>query len=203
MPTPRLAISTRDQALELIVPSDVHYIQGYNSNGTPLAANPGVYPGKIWGQVGIWENLEVEKRGWGACNGVRAESYRANFADGPAVVADMDGDGTREVVVVGNMYDCHAGYPPSRYYAPFIFNADRTRFKTSAYNWEQGPVDTGAPLAENYNRIETAAPNPVTADLDGDGKLEILFASYDGRMHAFWLDKSEHGAVAFRGHAPG
>lgn len=27
----------------------------------------------------------------------------------------------------------------------------------------------------------------------GDGSLEIIFPSYDGRMHAFWLDKTEHG----------
>jgi hypothetical protein len=29
--------------------------------------------------------------------------------------------------------------------------------------------------------------------LDGDGRLEILYASYDGRVHAYWLDKTEHG----------
>jgi uncharacterized repeat protein (TIGR01451 family) len=31
------------------------------------------------------------------------------------------------------------------------------------------------------------------ADLDGNGRLEIIYASYDGRVHAFWLDKTEHG----------
>jgi len=35
-------------------------------------------------------------------------------------------------------------------------------------------------------------PNPVVADLDDDGFLEILYASYDGRLHAYWLDKTEH-----------
>jgi len=34
--------------------------------------------------------------------------------------------------------------------------------------------------------------SPAVTDLDGDGKKEILYASYDGRMHAFWLDKTEH-----------
>jgi uncharacterized repeat protein (TIGR01451 family) len=48
-------------------------------------------------------------------------------------------------------------------------------------------------MIEDYNIIESVQPNPVTVDLDGDGKLEILFASYDGRLHAFWLDKTEHG----------
>jgi len=36
------------------------------------------------------------------------------------------------------------------------------------------------------------------ADLDGDGVKEILYASYDGRVHAFWMsDETEHGAWPF------
>jgi hypothetical protein len=115
-------LDSSDARLELVVPSDVHYINAYKPDGSLLRANSNVYPGKTyWGQVGIWENLAIEKRGWGACDGIRAESYRANFADGPAVIADMNGDGKREVVVAGNMYDCYAGYPPSRYTALYIF----------------------------------------------------------------------------------
>lgn len=183
---------TGDARLELVVPSDVHYISVYQPDGATLPANPVDYPGKYWGQVGVWESLIPEKRGWGACDGTRVESYRANFADGPAAIADLNGDGVREVVVTGNMYDCDAGYPPSRYIAIYIFNADRSRFNAGGFDWRTIPVDTGAPISEDYNVIESAQPNPVIADLDGDGLQEILFASYDGRLHAFWLDKSEH-----------
>jgi hypothetical protein len=186
-------LDASDARLELVIPSDVHYIQAYRPDGASLQAG-GVYGGKTWGQVGVWESAATELRGWGACDGVRAESYRANFADGPAVIADVNGDGTREVVVVGNMVDCKAGYPPSRYMALFLFNPDRTRFKASGFDWTSIPVDTGAPIAEDYNVIESAEPNPAVADLDGDGRQEMLFASYDGRVHAFWLDKSEHGS---------
>ncbi len=45
--------------------------------------------------------------------------------------------------------------------------------------------------------IESNLPNPVVADLDGDGQKEILYASYDGRVHAYWLDKTEHGHWPF------
>jgi hypothetical protein len=180
-----------DARLELVVPSDVHYIQAFAPNGAPLPANASAYPNKVWGEVGVWENLEVELRGWGYCNGVRAESYRTNFADGPAVIADVNNDGQREVVVTGNMYNCINGYP-SQYTAVFIFNPDRSRFNTGGFDWRTAPVDTGAPLSQDYNVIETALPNPAVADLDGDGLKEIVFAAYDGRMHAFWLDKTEH-----------
>lgn len=176
---------------ELVIPSDVHYINAYEANGSQIPANA-IYGGDGWGKVGIWESYAIELRGWGACNGDRAESYRTNFADGPAVIADVNGDGVMEVVVTGNVYDCYAGYPPSRYIGVYIFNADRSRFNANGYNWESVPVNTGAPLSEDYNVIESAMPNPVVADLDGDGLQEILFASYDGRLHAYWLDKTEH-----------
>jgi hypothetical protein len=189
------AVGNLDQSdgrLEIVVPSDVHYISAYKPDGSQLKANAASYPGRqYWGQVGVWESLTTEQRGWGACSGDRAERYRANFADGPAVIADLDGNGTRELVVTGNMYDC-LDYS-SRYTALSIFNKDRTRFKTDAYDWSSIPTDTGAPIAEDYAIIETAEPNPVVADLDNDGKKEVLFSSYDGRVHAFWLDKAEHG----------
>ena len=193
---------TGDGKLELVVPSDVHYINAYEPNGSPVAANSSVYPGKsYWGQVGVWESLVPETRGWGACDGTRVESYRANFADGPAVIADMLGNGTRQVVVTGNMYDCTGTYT-SKYIAPFIFNPDRTRFTGGSYNWSMNPVDTGSPISEDYNVIESAEANPVVADLDGDGKKEILFAAYDGRLHAYWLDKTQHGSWPFAVYKP-
>lgn len=181
-----------DPTGEIVIPSDVHYINAYDADGTQLPAHAMYGGDKGWGKVGIWESLDVELRGWGRCNGERAESYRTNFADGPAVIADVDGNGTVEVIATGNVYDCHAGYPPSRYMGVYIFNADRSRFNAGGYDWRTVPVDTGAPLSEDYSVIESVMPNPVVVDLDGDSEREILYASYDGRLHAFWLDKTEH-----------
>jgi uncharacterized repeat protein (TIGR01451 family) len=177
---------------EIVVPSDVHYICAYERDGSQIPANS-MYGGKGWGKVGVWESLDVELRGWGACDGVRAESYRTNFADGASVIADVNQDGAMEVVATGNVYDCYAGYPPSRYDGVYIFNADRSRFNAGGFDWRAWPIDTGAPISEDYNVIESDEPNPAVADLDGDGNLEIIYPSYDGRVHAFWLDKTEHG----------
>ena len=183
----------RDGIAEIVVPSDVHYVCAYSADGAQIPAHA-IYGGKGWGKVGVWESPAIELRGWGTCRSgdPREERYRANFAHGPAAIADVNGDGAVEVVAVGNVYDCVPGYP-SRYNGVYVFNRDRSRFNDGVHDWADPPRDTGAPLSEDYGLIENAQPNPVVADLDGDGQQEILYASYDGRVHAFWLDKTEHG----------
>ena len=103
-----------------------------------------------------------------------------------------------EVVALGNVHNCNTSPYTDLYMTPYIFNADRSRFQAGGYDWTTPPLNIGAPLSEDYNLIETAAPNPVTVDLDGDGKLEILYAAYDGRLHAVWLDKTEHGSWPYQ-----
>ena len=175
------------------MPSDVHYIAAYEADGSQIAASSVFGAGKKWSQVGVWESTTPELRGYGLCDGTRVESYRTNFASGAAVIADLDGNGTREVVVTGNVYDCTSTYV-SKYTGVYVLHADRSRFQSGSWSWTVPPTDTGAPLSEDYNVIESAMPDPVVADLDGDGAKEILFSSYDGRVHAFWLDRTEHGA---------
>ena len=191
-----------DGFAEIIIPSDVHYINAYEENGAQIPAHL-MYGGKGWGKVGVWESPETELRGWGTCSAGddRSERYRANFAHGASVIADLNADGTKEVIVTGNVYDCIPGYP-SQYTGVYIFDADRSRFDASGFDWDVAPHDTGAPLSEDYDLIENAQPNPVIADLDGDGNKEILYASYDGRVHAFWLDKNEHGSWPYAVYNP-
>ena len=179
-----------DGVPEIVVPSDVHYINAYEVNGVQIPAHP-MYGGKGWGKVGVHVDHAVDLRGYANC-GVE---HRPNFAHAPASIADVDGNGVLEVIVAGNVYNCGTSPYTSLYEMPFIFNGDRSRWQAGGYDWEVIPAPDGsaAPLSEDYNVIENAMSNPVAADLDGDGVREILYASYDGRLHAYWLDKSEHG----------
>jgi uncharacterized repeat protein (TIGR01451 family) len=112
---------------------------------------------------------------------------------------DVNSDGILESVVVGNNYNCGTDPYTSLYEMPYILNADRTRWAADGFDWTAIPVPdaNAAPLSEDYDFIENNQPNPAVADLDGDGNLEILYSSYDGRVHAYWLDKTEHGSWPF------
>jgi uncharacterized repeat protein (TIGR01451 family) len=109
------------------------------------------------------------------------------------------------VIVVGNVYDCSTDPYTDHYEIPFVFNPDRSRWTAAPYDWTDVPIPDGQaePLSEDYNQIENSLPNPVIADLDGDGQKEILYASYDGRVHAYWLDKTEHGQWPYEVYHPG
>jgi len=181
---------------ELIVPSDTITICAYKPDGTQIETHE-MYHGHtghdmdLWGEVPAYIDPEYELRGWGPCGS--QFTARANFANGPANVIDVNGDGTNEIVVIGDVHNCHTSPYTDLYNTPYILNADRTRFNADGFNWTTPPIDTGAPIIQDYNVIESVQPNPVTVDLDGDGRIEIIYPSYDGRMHAFWLDKTEHG----------
>ena len=184
---------------DIIGPNDTHYVAAFHDDGSPLRAStiygtPGGQP-KPWARVGLHVDHAVDLRGYANCG----EEHRPNMANSAPTIADLDGDGTREIVIVGNVYNCGTDPYSDLYEMPFVLNGDRTRWHAGAYDWTVIPTPDAkaAPLSEDYNLIENNVPNPVTADLDGDGIKEILYPSYDGRLHAYWLDKTEHGEWPF------
>jgi FG-GAP-like repeat len=195
-----------DGLKEVIGPTDTHYITALDRNGNQLPTNAifndfNPKGPKVWSQVGVHVDQAVDLRGYANC-GVE---HRPNFADSAPFLADVDGNGIREIIVVGNVYNCGTDPYTSLYQMPFIFNGDRSRWSGAGYDWTviPAPDSAASPLSEDYNFIETVVPNPVTVDLDGNGQLEILFPSFDGRLHAYWLDKSEHGNWPYSVTKPG
>lgn len=177
---------------ELIGPTDTHYVTALDRGGNQLPASPVYGAGKVWSQVGVHVDHAVDLRGYANC-GVE---HRPNWANSAPVVGDLDRDGVREIVIVGNVYDCGADPYASLYLMPFLFRLDRTRASGAGWDWTVLPTPGAGsgPLSEDYSVIETVEPNPVLADLDGDGNREILFPSYDGRLHAYGLDRTEPGS---------
>ena len=179
---------------EIIGPNDTHYLDAFQDDGSQMLANPIYGANKFWSQVGVHVDHFVDLRGYADCDYPSIE-YRPNFANSAPAIADVNGDAVLDIVVVGNVYNCSTDPYTDLYEMPFLLNADRTRLAEGEFDWTVLPVPDGnaAPLSEDYNLIENNVPNPVPADLDNDGYMEILYPSYDGRVHAYWLDKTEHG----------
>lgn len=113
-----------------------------------------------------------------------------------AVVKDIDADGKKEII--SSLIMCNRKYapvyPPTEYMSICILNADRTRFKNEFLDtdWTTIPTDLGKPLVQNTVSIASGVcQTPVVSDIDGDGKNEILFNSYNGKLHCFSLNKTE------------
>jgi hypothetical protein len=181
-----------DGQKEIYAPTDTHYVTALHPNGTQLAVN-GIYaPRTVWSEVGVHVDHAVDLRGYANCG----TEHRPNFANMGPAVADVDGDGTLEVVVPGDAYDCSVGDGEGDYaILPWLFERDRTRWSGSGYDWTVIPTPEpgSAALTQDYNVIESSVSNAVAADLDGDGQKEIVYAAYDGKVHAWWLDKTQHG----------
>ncbi len=184
-----------DGRAEMIGPNDTHYVVGFNDDGTPLRANA-IYgqiggQNKVWARVGFHYEHAVDLQGYANCG----TQHRPNFADSAPSFADVNNDGVLEIIIVGNTYNCGTSPYTSLFHTPYILNVDRTRWAGNGFDWTNLPLPeaNADPLSEDYNQIETVMPNPVVVDLDNDGFHEILYSSYDGRLHAVWLDKTEHG----------
>ena len=182
---------------EIVATSDVHYAALFGDDGSERKAHAkfgleGDAP-KDWSQVGLHFDETWDLLGWANCGAASPVQWRANLATAAPVVADLDRDGTREIVLVGDFYAFCAGDGyESLFQAPIVLEPDRTRWAANGFDWTALPEpDGGAPLSQDFNVIENVAPNPAIADLDGDGRPEIVYPAYDGRLHALQLDKTE------------
>ncbi len=93
----------------------------------------------------------------------------------PLVAADLDGDGTREILV-GSMWEANAVH---------VFRADGTEWTDG----DQNPGTNGV-FGKTAGRVHGA---PLVVDIDGDGSCEVFAPSYDGFVHA-WRTNGPPGA---------
>jgi hypothetical protein len=146
---------------------------GYVLVSQPAIANLGLTPGFaqiVFGtRSGLLYVLQHNANGsWSPAPGW-PQQLPAHIASSPAI-GDLDGDGIPDIVVgYGSNYD------PSHQGGAAAFHRDGTQM------WS---VATG-PLSEGSNNW-THAPvvgTPAIGDVDGDGKMEVVFGSFDHHLY--------------------
>ena len=189
-----------DGLKELVLLYDENGVVAYHADGSAVTAD--AFGGKPWGAVPVYEGGDerlpytTRERRVGLMG-----THSGILAD------DLDGDGAQELVCTGmfvnmgvveyNMAnDAGVSFDDSaQYFSVFLLNSDRTRYRSEAkgYDWSYFPTDLGTIVALESPVLDQPCLRPTAADLDGDGEKEILFSSYDGKVHCFHLDGTEHG----------
>ena len=191
-----------DGRREIVLLYDDNGVVAYHADGTEVTT--GAFDGRKWSEILFYEAVDERQLYTTRETRIGVMGTRSGI-----LADDLDGNGTQEIVCVGmfvnmgvvevNMAnDAGIDFDDSaKYFAPFILNTDRTRYKNEAkgYDWSRFPTDVGTlPVPLDSNVIDRPSVRPVAADLDGDGDKEILYSSYDGMVHCFHLDGIEHGA---------
>ncbi len=105
------------------------------------------------------------------------------FPRSSPALADLNQDGNLEYIVPGHRREA---LPPYSYTNPalLIYNTNATRFT----GWETPAQGYSLSWVSNTTRMIEA---PVIADLNGDGKPEIIIATQDGYVRAYNAEKQK------------
>lgn len=144
----------------------------------------------------------------------RKGTYGPGMTYSTARFVDVDGDGTQEIVITAGVADRTVRFQNPQdincfditktiYPTVYIYNGDHTRFNKNGYNWENIPTNlTNPALGKPLNQNPIAGDGdkrmldggvhsvPVVGDINGDGVNEILFNSFDGKVHCYSLKDS-------------
>jgi hypothetical protein len=122
-------------------------------------------------------------------------ALQAHFTNSPGTIADIDGDGEVELVMVGSVQNA-AQTNRELGVALWVIHRDGTRppawtepFHVPAYL--AGLDDLGGNIVALTNQVAAADIDPAVAG------LELVFAGFDGRIHAVTADRTERWSYAY------
>lgn len=161
--SPRVADIDNDGFLDIVTVTEDGEINVISRDGTPLP-------------------------GWPRHVGHRNHMHTVLILSAPAV-ADIDGDGTLEIIVVDQMTEVDyinpnkpdKGTQERKLGRIHVFKNDGSDFGGSwPYSTNDNFVPTGQPVVDSGFRAA-----PTIADVTGDGKLEIIAANYQNQVLVF------------------
>ena len=166
-----------DGAADLVAPHDNAYASVHHGSGEAFDAAE-IYPVKKTPGVRYLHALAESMQGYAEDE---ASALQAHFTNTAPAIADLDGDGTREVIMLASVQNA-AQDQRELGVALWVVGADAARHPSFA-----SPVHFPGYLSGlgDYGDNIVAITNQVSvADIDAEPGLEVVFAGFDGQIHA-------------------
>lgn len=169
-----------DGVVDIFAPQDNAHMSLHDGTGRAFDAAP-IFDGRTkFSGVRFLHDYALAQQGWAPDEDT---ADQAHFTNSAPAIADIDGDGDHELVVLGSVQNA-AQSDRLRGVGLWVLHNDGTRHE----DWLE-PVHVPAYLAGLWDYDGTnvvGATNQVSvADLDPERSgLELVFAGFDGRIHA-------------------
>ncbi|MCB9422070.1 MAG: VCBS repeat-containing protein [Ardenticatenaceae bacterium] len=147
---------TGSDLAEVVVGRDQLYVHAYDANGQPLSN----WPAQTY--------LNPAETTWG-------EDLYIEFTRNAPAMADLDGDGVMDIVIAGKVRDPKQNHDITNS-AVLVLQPNGQRKP----GWTVPPVG-GAPVSESYSPAQA----PALADVNNDGRLEVIVTLMDGTLRVY------------------
>jgi len=182
-----------DDMLDIVAPTDSAYAGFYHGSGEAFDANPMFENRPKTPGVRYLHTLSQAQQGWADDEDTELQ---AHFTNTPPALADVDGDGSNEVIMLASVQNA-AQSDREQGVALWVVRPDASRLP----GWEE-PFRAPDYLFGLWDFDEAnavGATNQATvADIDAthDGP-EFVFAGFDGRIHAVTAEAEELWATYY------
>ncbi|HOU90201.1 MAG TPA: VCBS repeat-containing protein [Polyangiaceae bacterium] len=182
-----------DAELDVVAPMDNAYAGIYHGSGEAFDANPMFEERPKTPGVRYLHTLSQAQQGWADDE---ATELQAHFTNTPPAIADLDGDGTNEVVMLASVQNASQD-DREQGVALWVVRSDASRLPGWETPFHAPEYLFGLWDFEEDNAV--AATNQVTvADLDPTYPgPELVFAGFDGRIHAVTAAREELWATYY------
>ncbi len=182
-----------DAELDVVAPMDNAYAGIYHGSGEAFDANPMFEERPKTPGVRYLHTLSQAQQGWADDE---ATELQAHFTNTPPAIADLDGDGVSEVIMLASVQNASQD-DREQGVALWVVRSDASRLPGWETPFHAPEYLFGLWDFEEDNAV--AATNQVTvADLDPTYPgPELVFAGFDGRIHAVTAAREELWATYY------